>query len=197
MSPNNPSPRTITIEAHNPAWATAFADLTAFFEATLGELLIRAEHVGSTSVKGLPAKPVVDLDLVIDRHKHLDAVLAALSELGYEHRGDLGIPGREAFTRRGADVPRDGSGRQWPPHHLYVCDVDSDELARHLAFRDHLRAHPDAARRYGELKRRLAADHHDDIDAYCSAKTDFICGVLAEAAPGLVEDARQNNLNST
>lgn len=196
MTSDNASTRTLVIEDHNSDWAEDFARLAEVYYSALGEVLLRAEHVGSTSVPGLAAKPCLDIDLVIDRAAHLDAVIAALTDLGYEDRGDLGIPGREAFSRRGhTDVPRDGSGREWPRHNLYVCDVDSDELARHTAFRDYLRAHPEIARQYGRLKRKLAEEHRNDIDAYCRAKTDFICGVLAEATPELVDDAHQNNTN--
>lgn len=175
---------TIIIETYNPAWATQFSQLAAVFRSAIGERLIRAEHVGSTSVDGLAAKPIIDIDLVIDRRKSLPEVIDDLSTLGYTHLGDLDIPGREAFRRPDhADIP----------HNLYVCDINSDELARHVRFRDYLREHPRAVERYGALKRDLAAKYPNDIDAYCSAKTDFICAILNEVTPQLAEDARQNN----
>ena len=86
-------------------------------------------------------------------------------------RGNGGIPGREAFR----------SPPEPPRHHLYVCAQDNAELRRHLAFRDYLRAHPDDARRYGDLKRELAAHHGADIDAYVEGKTAFVEAVLAKA----------------
>jgi GrpB-like predicted nucleotidyltransferase (UPF0157 family) len=102
-----------------------------------------------------------------------------LAALGYRHEGDLGVSGREAFARTD-DVPRDGSGRIWPSHHLYVCAADSPELRRHLVFRDWLRANPGAAARYGSLKLRLAAAYRFDRDGYTAAKTAFIGAVLRE-----------------
>jgi GrpB-like predicted nucleotidyltransferase (UPF0157 family) len=102
-----------------------------------------------------------------------------LALLGYRHVGDLGVPGREAFARDGAeDVPRDGSGRRWPAHHLYACASDARELRRHLSFRDWLRSRPAAAVEYGKLKERLAELYREDRDAYTDAKTDFIEAIL-------------------
>lgn len=192
------SPRPLDIADYDPAWPLAFAELAEVYRTHLGDLLIRAEHVGSTSVPGLAAKPIIDIDLVIDARAHLSRVIEALAELGYEHLGERGIPGRHAFSRADdPEVPHTGDARQWPAHHLYVCDRDSDELARHVAFRDHLRAHPQLARRYGRLKRQLAEQHQQDRDAYCRAKTDFICGILQDIVPHLVGDARDNNSASS
>jgi GrpB-like predicted nucleotidyltransferase (UPF0157 family) len=91
-----------------------------------------------------------------------------LAILGYQHEGDLGISGREAFTSPVAA----------PAHHLYVCPADSPELARHLAFRDYLRSHPGQARAYAELKRSLAERFYTDRDAYSRGKATFIESVL-------------------
>jgi len=139
---------------------------------------LAVEHVGSTAVPGLAAKPIIDIDVVIRSRDELGEVVAALSGAGYEHQGDLDVPGREAFRRGGPDVPRDGTGRVWPPHHLYVCHTDSDELRRHLAFRDFLRTHPDHAKRYAELKRSLAARCADDRETYTEGKSAFVWEVI-------------------
>jgi GrpB-like predicted nucleotidyltransferase (UPF0157 family) len=98
-------------------------------------------------------------------------VRTSLSPLGYQHEGDLGIPGREAFT-----TPAGA-----PPHHLYVCAVGTPALSRHLAFRDALRADPSLAAIYGDLKRTLAARLGHDRSAYTEAKSLFVEQVLAEA----------------
>jgi GrpB-like predicted nucleotidyltransferase (UPF0157 family) len=97
--------------------------------------------------------------------------VAGLATLGYEHRGNLGIPEREAF-RRPPGSPR---------HNLYVCPVHSRALANHLAVRDRLRADPVARRAYGELKQRLAREFADDIDGYVQAKTGFLVALLRES----------------
>ena len=157
---------------YDPAWPVLFAQIAERVRAAfVGGSLTRIEHVGSTSVSGLPAKPIIDIDVVIPTRADLPETIARLATLGYTHQGDLGIMGREAFRS-----PPDA-----PPQNLYVCAEDSPELRRHLAFRDYLRAHPDDARRYGELKRELAARHVADIDGYVDGKAAFVEGVLEKA----------------
>ena len=170
--------RTIEIVAYDPRWPAIFAELSRVVARALGPLALSIEHVGSTSVPGLGAKPIVDMDVVIASRSLLPDVLLALAPLGYIHQGDLGIAGREALVHEGPDVPRDGSGRVWPAHHLYVCAQDNAELARHLALRGYLRAHPESALAYGELKRRLARQFPHDIEAYIEGKAAFIQGIL-------------------
>jgi GrpB-like predicted nucleotidyltransferase (UPF0157 family) len=130
---------------------------------------VAIEHVGSTAVPGLAAKPIIDLDVVIADRSDLPMVIERLRPLGYLHEGDLGVPGREAFTTPvGA-----------PAHHLYVCAIGTPALGRHLALRDVLRADPSTAHAYGDLKRTLAARLGDDRAGYTEAKSIFIEQVLA------------------
>lgn len=178
--------RRIEVADYDPAWPGQFEDYHALFSRVLGPLAVAVEHVGSTSVPGLPAKPILDIDVVIESRADLPAVETALATLGYEHMGDLGIPGREAYSGKG--VPRDGSERLWPPHNLYVCARDNLELKWHLAFRDYLRTHPEAAAAYAEHKRELAAAHPHDIDAYVDGKEFFIRGCLRAALELAGED---------
>lgn len=171
--------RQVVIADYDPGWPAVFQDLAQIYLSKLGELALSVEHVGSTSVPGLPAKPIIDIDIVIESHDKLPVVVDKLEQLGYQHEGDLGITGREAFKAAGTDVPRDGSGREWPRHHLYVCTKDSPELRRHLAFRDYLRSNPQAVKAYGDLKRRLAQLYTWDVEAYWKAKSEFVEGILA------------------
>jgi GrpB-like predicted nucleotidyltransferase (UPF0157 family) len=175
------APKPVIVVAYDPNWPVWFAALARVYAGARGHVAIAVEHVGSTSVPGLAAKPIIDIDVVIPSAAALPEIQARLDAIGYHHRGDLGLPGRESFKREGEDVPRDGSGRHWPLHHLYVCARDSRELQRHLRFRDWLRTHPDDAAAYGLLKQRLAELHADDRDRYTDAKTKFIEGILAEA----------------
>jgi GrpB-like predicted nucleotidyltransferase (UPF0157 family) len=160
----------IEIVEYDPRWVAMFEALGEQLAAALGPLVLRIEHVGSTAVPGLAAKPIVDLDLVV-APRDLPAVIQRLAALGYQHQGDLGVAGREAFTTPPTQ----------PPQHLYVCAPDSRELGRHLAFRDALRTRPATARAYAELKRRLARQHAADRAAYTDAKTAFVAAVLAGA----------------
>ena len=169
----------IEIVEYDPQWAKSFDELKNALTNVLGDLAIRAEHVGSTAVPGLAAKPIIDIDVVIESRDVLPKAIKVLSRVGYFHEGDLGIPGREAFKRSSPDVPKDGAGRSWPVHHLYLCDKDNRELQRHIAFRDFLRAHPEYVERYAQLKRLLARTHSEDREAYTEGKTQFIAGVMA------------------
>ena len=174
--------RIIHIADYTPDWAEAFTDLSHALKSALGELTLGVEHVGSTSVPGLGAKPIIDIDVIIDSPITLPSVIDVLGSLGYHHEGDLGVPGRDAFGREDYTAPRDGSGREWPSHHLYVCAKDSKELRRHLAFRDHLRQNPDSVLLYEKLKRELADRFPCDIDSYILGKRDFIDGIISSAA---------------
>lgn len=155
---------------YDPDWAARFAAIRERVWPAISDLALAMEHVGSTSVPGLAAKPVIDIDVVIRAAGDLDAVAVRLAALGYERRGDLGISQREAFR----EPP--GSAR----HSLYVCPQGAVPLRNHLGLRDYLRAHPEAAARYGALKLALAAAHADDINAYVRGKTDFVIGILRQ-----------------
>jgi GrpB-like predicted nucleotidyltransferase (UPF0157 family) len=159
----------IVIAAYDAAWPKVFAALAAHLAAVLGGRAAAIEHVGSTAVPGLAAKPIVDVDVVVATASDLAPAIAALTADGYVHEGDLGVPGREALRAPAGATP----------HHLYVLVAGSAELRRHLAFRDALRA--DAALRdaYAALKRTLAQRHAEDRAAYTKGKSAFIAAVLA------------------
>ena len=158
--------RHIVVLPYDARWERQFAEIRDELSNALGGLALAIEHVGSTSVRGLSAKPIIDIDVVIGEDAAFGDVVAALGNIGYFHEGDLAIPGREAFGYAGK--PR------LQAHHLYVCRRDSAELRRHLAFRDYLRAHPGAVREYGRIKAEGAALFPDDIDGYIAHKAAFI-----------------------
>lgn len=161
--------RRIEIVDYDPSWAAEFARLAERARGVLGGLAVAIEHVGSTGVPGLAAKPIVDLDVVIASRADLPEAIRRLAICGYEHRGDLGISGREAFH-----FPV-GEAR----HHLYVLAADAAHLRQHLVFRDALRADPALAAAYAALKRNLAARFPEDINSYLAGKTAFIESVLS------------------
>ena len=162
----------VVVEPYNEAWQQDFAAIRAELEPALGSLALRIEHVGSTSVPGLSAKPIIDIDVVMEDYSKLDAVVAALAAIGYTHEGDQGIPGREAFRYDGKEHLRN--------HHLYVCPENSAELHRHLTFRNYLRQHPEAVREYSRVKEEGAALYPYDIDRYIEHKSPFIESIYAE-----------------
>jgi GrpB-like predicted nucleotidyltransferase (UPF0157 family) len=162
-------PEPIEVVDYDPAWPTEYQRLRARVVDALGALLRRVEHVGSTAVPGLAAKPVVDFYAIVESAM-LPEAISRLDAIGYVHEGDLGIPGRAGFA--------------WPSgerrHHLYLCAPDHEGLEEVLRFRDHLRRNPLDADAYGELKKALANDHRNDREAYHRGKSAFIEGILGK-----------------
>ena len=154
----------VIILDYDSNWPALFQSIRKRIAAALGDIAAAIEHVGSTAVPGLAAKPIIDIDVLLTSEPMLATAIELLATLGYVHRGNLGIPEREAFFAPVND----------PPHHLYVCPPCSAEFRRHIAFRDYLRAHPKDAKIYGDLKMALAERFREDRSAYNTAKTEFV-----------------------
>ena len=167
--------RKVIVLPYDKAWRSDFEKIKAEIEGVAGDLIVGIEHVGSTSVEGMSSKPCIDLDIVIEDVSGMDAIVNRLETIGYIHEGDLGITGREAFKYT--------SKPHLKTHHLYVCPQDSEELHRHITFRDFLRTHPDALKKYSKVKEEAAALFPDDIDGYikykspCIAELYSLCGL--------------------
>jgi GrpB-like predicted nucleotidyltransferase (UPF0157 family) len=139
----------ITIIPYDPSWPEKFEQEAGLLRELLGELAVQIHHIGSTSVPGLAAKPIIDILLEVsdlDALDALDAKNAGFNRLGYEPKGAFGIPGRRYF-RKGGDQRT---------HHLHAFRTGDQNLARHVSFRDYLRAHPEIAKAYAEVKIRAA-----------------------------------------
>jgi len=165
--------RRISVVPYDPHWPQAFAQASAAVASVMGGNLLAIHHIGSTSVPGLDAKPVIDMLAVVAELAVVDAHSDAIRSIGYEVMGEFGIPGRRYFRRD------DAAGMR--THQIHAFQSDSPQIDRHLAFRDYLRAHPAVAAEYAAIKRRLAAAHPNDIEAYMDGKDAFIKRVEAEA----------------
>jgi len=159
------------VREYDPEWPARFAELRGRIESMAREHLLRVEHVGGTSVPGLAAKAIIDMDIVHGADSWT-ALRDALEAGGYRHVGDQDIPGREVFKPASAEVA------SWPHHHLYACAADAPELRRHLAFRDHLRRRPDEAALLSAFKLSIA---HLDRDEYQERKAPLVQEILARA----------------
>ena len=175
----------IQVVEYNPEWAGQFRQLSDRIWPFVRDVALEIEHVGSTAVPGLAAKPVIDLDVVIASLRDVPLIVARLAQQGYEHQGNLAIEDREAFQ----------APENQPPHHLYVCSRQSMALRNHLVLRDHLRAHPADVAAYSRLKKQLALQCGSDIGRYVAGKTGFILSILAqyEFPPACLESIRQAN----
>ena len=165
-------PEASTVVEYDPAWPSLFESMRKRLQDLLigSEALI--EHVGSTAVPGLAAKPIVDIDVVVPSSADIPDAVRRLESAGFIHRGDLGISGREAF-----DVPP-----ELPYHHLYVVAAGTKPHLDHVLLRDHLRTHPDDAERYG--RRKLDVAHlitAESSQAYMEAKASIVEELLAVA----------------
>ena len=166
----------VAVLPYDSGWKAEFEKIKSEIIGAIGGLIVGVEHVGSTSVEGMSAKPCIDIDVVIRDGSVLSAVIDGLGGLGYVHEGDLGIKGREAF--RYDDKPH------LMKHHLYVCTQDSMELYRHVRFRDYLRGNSEAVKKYSRVKEAGAELYPDDIDGYMEYKAPCIeemyrlCGLI-------------------
>ena len=165
----DPSPDRTRVELHphNRTWANRATQEATRLASTLGDNLIRIEHIGSTAIPGIVAKPTIDLLPIVRSLPALEAKVEALESLGYEWRGEFGIPGRPYCTLSDP-VTRERL------FNVHIFEQGSPEIDRHLAFRDYLRAHPHQARAYESEKQRAAAQHSTDTLAYNDAKSAWI-----------------------
>ena len=170
--------KTIKVEVvpYEINWKAAFEKIKSEIQEAIGELIIGIEHVGSTSVEGLSAKPCIDIDVIIEDYSVFDSVVKKLNEIGYVHEGNLGIKDREAFDY--------SEKSHLQKHHLYVCPKKSEELHRHITFRDFLRKNPEAVKEYGAIKEKAATLFPNDIEKYIEYKSPCIqkfykkCGLI-------------------
>jgi GrpB-like predicted nucleotidyltransferase (UPF0157 family) len=164
--PQRTPPHPISVVPYDLLWPREFERSSAELLTSIGPNLLAVHHIGSTSIPGLHAKPVIDMLAVVADLVALDQRSAAMERLGYEAMGEFGIAGRRYFRRD------DSTGRR--THQVHAFADNSPHVRRHLAFRDFMRAHPTLADQYGQLKRSLAAAHPNDMQAYIDGKDAFI-----------------------
>jgi GrpB-like predicted nucleotidyltransferase (UPF0157 family) len=179
-----PAMRRVQISAYDPEWPRlAEREMARFAGAVGAEGLVAIHHIGSTSVSDLAAKPLIDLMPEVEHLEVIDRARAAIEAAGYAFWGEYGIAGRRFCPRIAADGTRLANVH---------CFASGDPgLARHLAFRDYLRTHPEIARAYADEKRRCAALHPEDPAAYSEAKSAFVKRVEAEAVAWQRREARE------
>lgn len=156
--------RKLKVIEYDPAWPDLFACESALIKDTLDNVIIRIHHIGSTAVQGLPAKPIIDILAEVTELALLDALSDNMIAIGYEPKGEFGIPGRRYFQKGGNEHT----------HHIHAFVSGDFNVTRHISFRDYLRSNPVVARAYGELKKNIAMTCNNDIEIYCDKKRHFI-----------------------
>jgi GrpB-like predicted nucleotidyltransferase (UPF0157 family) len=155
----------VVVVPYDPSWPDMFQEEAENIRPVFGDEVIAIYHMGSTSIPGLNAKPVIDLLVEVNDIEKIDALNEAFAALNYEARGEYGIPGRRFFTKFSGDERT---------HNVHIFERGHPEVDRQLVFRDYLRTHPDDAEAYGRLKEKLAVHFHDDLQGYVQAKGDFV-----------------------
>ncbi|WP_318617570.1 GrpB family protein [Sporosarcina sp. YIM B06819] len=152
--------RKVEVKHYDGQWGSMFEEESRNLYEIFGAEIIDIHHIGSTSVSGLQAKPIIDMMPVVKDIHRVNDYNSAMIAIGYEPKGENGISGRRYFQKGGDDRT----------HHVHMYAWGNSEINRHLAFRDYLRAHPEVAKEYGELKVKLAQRFPDDIELYIKGK---------------------------
>jgi GrpB-like predicted nucleotidyltransferase (UPF0157 family) len=156
----------VRLVPHDSSWAAEFEREVAVVRACLGPIVACVHHIGSTAIPGIHAKPIIDMLVEVTDLDRVDGRSDAMAAAAYEAMGSYGIDGRRYFRKQNARGER--------THHVHVYAANTDQVRRHVEFRDLLRADPALALQYSKLKRRLARDHSDDSRAYADGKAAFI-----------------------
>jgi len=164
--------RNIVVVSHDPLWPECFRIEAERLAAVLGEELVSIHHIGSTSIPGMCAKPIIDIMPVVRDIRRIENLYPTMVRLGYQPMGEYGIPGRRYFFKGDSTLRT---------HHIHSYRADHPEVVRHLNFRDYLAAHSDEALVYARLKGSLAAQFRDDINGYMAGKDAFIKDILRKA----------------
>jgi GrpB-like predicted nucleotidyltransferase (UPF0157 family) len=181
----------VEIVPHDPAWGEAFRMEERKLREILADEIVEIQHIGSTSVPGLLAKPIIDVLVGVRKIEDVDCYNDDMARAGYEPRGEFGLAGRRFFTK---GIPK-------RTHNVHVFQAGDPGFERHLNFRDYLIAHPETARKYGELKKALSETCENDIDRYCDGKDAFVKDTERKAiawakkrrrTPAMKNDKRKN-----
>jgi len=161
----------VVLVRHNPAWSQKYQQEKSKIRQLLGPLLIATYHVGSTSIPGIKAKPIIDILALVRDIESIEELNEQFQEIGYTPRGEAGIKGRRFFRKHTEPVG----------FHLHFYDMANKSVRSYIDFRDYLIAHPGSAEEYEELKIQLAAKYGNDRTTYTEAKADFIEEILQTA----------------
>lgn len=176
----------ILLEPYNLAWKTEFENLKQTLLVLLNIASIDIQHVGSTAIPGLIAKPILDIDIIIENKLLINNISQKLENIGYISKGEQGINGRFAFATSSKHTPHTKQNYTWQDHHLYVCHSDCLALKNHLLFRNALTQDQKLVLDYASMKKELASKQGMTRERYAKEKTDFIISVLKKA--GMKQD---------
>ncbi|MFN4213977.1 GrpB family protein [Exiguobacterium sp.] len=156
--------RRVEVVPYDSAWSARFEEEAEKLKRLFGGTVVEVHHIGSTSVPGLEAKPIIDIMPVVQEIEQVDELVGHMEALGYRSFGEHGIPRRRFFAK----------GDEVRTFHVHVFEAGDEGVNRHLAFREYLKAFPDVRAEYGDLKRTLAEQHPSDIESYIQGKQEWV-----------------------
>lgn len=163
--------RKVIVSDYNENWKRQFQEAAAEIQEVFGKECIAIHHIGSTAIDGLAAKPIIDLMPVVREIEAVDQFNSRLEKRGYIAKGENGLPGRRYFQKGGDERT----------HHVHIYEKGSNEIKRHLAFREYLKKHPQKAEKYGTLKKELAKKYPIDIESYIQGKEQLVKAIEKQA----------------
>ena len=172
LSSNN-----VLLQPYQDEWARLFEQEHERLRAAIGDFVLDIQHIGSTSIPGIPAKPILDIGVAVENFEEASRCIAPLEALGYSYRGENGIPRRHYFVKGTTDSRT---------HHLHINEIQSSDWQQQIAFRDALRQDAALAQEYAALKLRLAKQFPTDRVAYTEGKSSFISRIINRALPHLL-----------
>ena len=167
--------RKVEIVNYDPQWPMLYKKEKTLIQKAIGHTIVGIEHIGSTAVPGLGAKPIIDILMAVNHLSDAEQCIEPLQSIGYEYvpEYEASIPERRYFHK--------GHPPKEQHYHLHMVELTSDFWKKHLLFRDHLRTHPKIAQKYHELKKRLALKYGSNREGHTEAKTSFIKTIVAKA----------------
>ncbi len=162
----------VKLENYNEKWKDIFAEESKLISSKINKFLIDIQHTGSTAIPGIAAKPIIDIAVAIDSLSNIDEITQILHELGYQYRGEQGIPGRHLFAK-GDEENR--------THYLHIMEKSHHEWKNSILFRDYLKSNSKVAKEYDNLKRKLAKKYESDRGKYTEGKSKFIQKIIENA----------------
>ena len=162
----------VELKQYNPKWKDFYNQESKEITSAISKFIVDIQHIGSTAIPNIVAKPIIDIAVAIDSLKNIEKIIKPLEEIGFTYRGEQGVPDRHLFVK---------GGEECRTHHLHVTFKEHYEWKKHLVFRDYLLEHPKEARQYSKLKKRLKREYKGDRGAYTDGKTEFINRILEKA----------------
>lgn len=163
--------RKVEVTPYKEQWISLFEEEASKLYEIFGSEIIHIHHIGSTSVKGLKAKPIIDIMPVVKNINRVDEFNTVMVSIGYEPKGENGLSGRRYFQKGGDNRT----------HHIHIYELENPQIERHLAFRDYLREHPDTVKKYGNLKEELSQRFSYDINSYINGKEQLVLEIERKA----------------